>query len=548
MHYGRYQIIKEIGRGSMGVVFQAHDPQIDRLVAVKVLRTDRMESEEFVQRFLKEAKVIGRLTHRNIIAIHDVGEEQGAVYIAMEFLEGTALSEVVKGKLPNPMAVVALGVQLAETLDYAHKKGVVHRDIKPGNILVQHDGQIKITDFGIAHVDDSISMLQTQAGEIMGTPAYMSPEQVLSRPVDGRSDIFSLGIILYELCTGSRPFGAESKSLITVFNDIVELAPSEPADLVPAAPKELSRVIMKALQKDPAKRFQTGGEFAEALRHCLEVGAPPLEKGPVVSASKCSKRIAAIFCAVAVLAAAAVGFFVYSSQHTDHPASLPVAMPMVSGPSAKTMSSPAKIPAKTAPAESSSNNPKTAHLPPVAPASLEGSRSHAIPAKSHAQVASPAPVSGSNSQKTEGAGIKKAGSKSPAAAALKGGRSPEGQQQKHQRHPLRERHPAVDPVVPSGAARSSSDVPVMTVPQVEAPVSAAKPIARFAFLKVASLPQGARVYINGTHKGMTPVTVKLDFGQYQIRLLKPGYLEVERQISLEKMKEYPMVENLRPIE
>ena len=197
MNYGRHRIVKELGKGAMGVVYQAHDPQIDRLVALKVLRPDRVTTEAFLQRFMKEAKAIGRLSHPNMVIVYDVGEDHGTVYIAMEFLEGKPLNEIIQMDVFQPEEIIDLGVQVAEALDYAHRKGIIHRDIKPSNIIVQPDGQIKITDFGIAHIEDPEATQQTQAGEILGTPAYMSPEQVLSQPVDGRSDLFSLGVILY---------------------------------------------------------------------------------------------------------------------------------------------------------------------------------------------------------------------------------------------------------------------------------------------------------------------------------------------------------------
>ena len=269
MKFGRYEILCEIGRGSMGIVYQAQDPQIDRLVAVKVLRHDRVSSDAFVNRFLKEAKVIGRLSHPNIVTIYDVGEEQGNIFIAMELLEGLSLSDFLRKRNFSPKEVVELGIQITETLDYAHGKGVIHRDIKPSNIIVTPDGRIKITDFGIAHIEDSSATYQTQAGEILGTPAYMSPEQITGQPVDGRTDIFSLGIILYEMITGKRPFGGEGKTLATVFNDIMQRTPQDPIKISSSVPEGLSGLIMKALQKEPEKRFQNGRELASALKECL---------------------------------------------------------------------------------------------------------------------------------------------------------------------------------------------------------------------------------------------------------------------------------------
>ena len=323
MNYGRYEIIGEVGRGAMGVVYQARDPQIDRLVAVKVLRQDRVENEAFVRRFLKEAKVIGRLSHPHIVTIYDVGEENGNIYIAMEFLDGSSLADLIRQRRPDAREVAELGIQIAETLDYAHRKGVVHRDIKPSNIIVQKDGGIKITDFGIARVEDASSTLQTQTGEILGTPAYMSPEQVMGNPVDGRSDIFSLGVILYEMATGKRPFGGEARTLATVFTDIIQITPPEPALVSPLIGKELSRCIMKALEKDLSKRFQSGSELAEAIRKSLADGkegiprlpaAPPKKRGPAV-----------IVAALSVVAAAAVGGYLLISGNRGEKVSPPTA-------------------------------------------------------------------------------------------------------------------------------------------------------------------------------------------------------------------------------
>lgn len=306
MNYGRHRIVKELGKGAMGVVYQAHDPQIDRLVALKVLRPDRMTTEAFLQRFMKEAKAIGRLSHPNMVIVYDVGEDHGTVYIAMEFLEGKPLNELIQIDSFQSEEIIELGVQVAEALDYAHRKGIVHRDIKPSNIIVQPDGHIKITDFGIAHIEDPEATQQTQAGEILGTPAYMSPEQVLSQPVDGRSDLFSLGVILYELATGKRPFQGEN--LAAMFRMITGEEPPEPITLNPALPRELSRTIMKCLAKSPEQRFATGRELAEALRGAVRKAAPA--PAPTPPAPKPASRVL-ISSLAAVLLAGIIGFAVY---------------------------------------------------------------------------------------------------------------------------------------------------------------------------------------------------------------------------------------------
>lgn len=174
MHYGRYRILKELGKGSMGVVYQAHDPNIDRLVALKVLRRDRVSSESSMKRFQKEARAVGRLSHPGIVILYDVGEDHGAVFLSMEFIEGEPLNVALQNRSFSVEDVVELGMQVAEALEYAHCKGIVHRDIKPSNIIVQPGMRFKITDFGIAHIEDLEDTQQTRAGDLLGTPAYMS--------------------------------------------------------------------------------------------------------------------------------------------------------------------------------------------------------------------------------------------------------------------------------------------------------------------------------------------------------------------------------------
>lgn len=268
MKFGRYEIISELGKGAMGIVHLAYDPQIDRQVALKVLRKDKDISDEFVLRFLKEAKAIGRLSHANIVTVYDVGQDHDTIYITMEFLEGEPFDKVVsKGGLGHEEAINII-IQLAGALDYAHQKGVVHRDIKPSNIIFSGQESVKLTDFGIARFEDSSASLQTQAGEILGTPAYMSPEQVNGQAVDGRSDLFSLGVILYELIVGAKPF--QGNNLAAIFNAITSQEPEAPDKNNPFVSKKLSNIIMQSLAKEPGRRFQTGSEMAAALKECLQ--------------------------------------------------------------------------------------------------------------------------------------------------------------------------------------------------------------------------------------------------------------------------------------
>jgi len=302
----------------MGVVYEAHDPNLDLTVALKVLRQDRLVNDAFVKRFLSEAKALGRLDHPNIVRVYNVDEHEGTVYIAMEFIEGESLNEVVHRRPVEPGEIIEIGAVVAETLDYAHQKGIVHRDIKPGNILIRTDGRLKITDFGIAHVEDPSAAVQTQAGEILGTPAYMSPEQVLSRPVDGRSDIFSLGIVLYELCTGSRPFTGDS--LAAVFNAITQEEPPPVTALNPAVPQELSDVIRRCLRKNPDERYRSGEELSAALKAC---SAKKEEPAAAAQAGAKTRRRNIVFSIAAVLIFVIAGalsyYFISVKSGVDSP-------------------------------------------------------------------------------------------------------------------------------------------------------------------------------------------------------------------------------------
>jgi serine/threonine-protein kinase len=264
---GRYRILEHLGRGGMATVYKAHDPSIGRDVAIKFLHASLSEDAECRTRFLREARAAGGLSHPNIVVVHDVGEIEGRPYMAMEMLQGASLAEELEqNKRLMVRDVVSIGIQLARALDYAHSKGVIHRDIKPGNIMRERaNGAVKVTDFGIAHVDESASVgeQRTRVGDVIGTPQYMSPEQTRGEKLDGRSDLFSAGIVLYQMLTGVRPFRGDS--LVAIATKIAsEDAPPIPKDRTDV-PNSLRRVIDKCLAKQPAMRFQSGRELAEAL-------------------------------------------------------------------------------------------------------------------------------------------------------------------------------------------------------------------------------------------------------------------------------------------
>ncbi|MCK4704042.1 MAG: serine/threonine protein kinase, partial [Gammaproteobacteria bacterium] len=261
-----YKIEKELGRGAMGVVYLGKDPKINRKVAIKTLDYSQLSKQDintFKNRFFREAEAAGRLSHSNIVTVFDMGEEEGFAFIAMDYVSGLPLSEYTMKKALLPVKEVYRIVQIvAEALDYAHNQKIVHRDIKPGNIMYnKKNKQIKITDFGIARITDSV---KTKTGSFMGSPSYMAPEQMTGSRVDGRADIYSLGVSFYQLLTGKLPFDADSLANLAykITNEKFRPVREVRADL----PSSATRIINKALQKNPEKRFATGADMVAALK------------------------------------------------------------------------------------------------------------------------------------------------------------------------------------------------------------------------------------------------------------------------------------------
>lgn len=267
---GRYEVISELGQGAMGVVYKAKDPLIDRVVAIKTINLGLAldEKEEYEGRFYQEAKAAGRLSHPNIVTIYDVGKNDEVAYIAMEFLEGRELRDIMndEGLLPVHQ-VLDIASQVAQGLAYAHENGIVHRDVKPSNIMVVRDGHVKITDFGIARM--ASSAVRTQTGMVLGSPKYMSPEQVMGKLIDQRSDIFSLGVMLYEMLTGQAPFTGDNVNAIMY--QTLNTIPSPPNMLNPAVPEMVNFIVAKALAKGLEDRYQNAKDFADDLRSCRDM-------------------------------------------------------------------------------------------------------------------------------------------------------------------------------------------------------------------------------------------------------------------------------------
>ena len=272
---GRYELTAELGKGAMGVVYKALDPMLGRTVAIKTINMEEAEQDgqaEYEARLYQEARAAGSLNHPNVVIIHDIGKSNNLVYMAMEYVEGSELRDMLlEGQPLAPGKALDIAAQVADGLAYAHEHQVVHRDIKPANIMITPQGRAKIADFGIARMRSN--QTRTQTGVILGSPKYLSPEQVVGKRADHRSDIFSLGVILYQMLTGVTPFNGENISALMY--QITNHAPPPPSSVNARVPIMLDYIVAKALAKMPDERYQTAPEFAGDLRECaswLEAG------------------------------------------------------------------------------------------------------------------------------------------------------------------------------------------------------------------------------------------------------------------------------------
>ena len=342
---GKYNIIEMLGKGAMGVVYKALDPDIGREVAIKTIRFDITDSddEEMMGRFIREAQAAGKLDHSNIATIYDVGRENDLTYIVMQYIKGQSLQQVIANKKKfSPKEINDILIPLCDALEYAHQHGIVHRDIKPANILIDLKGKPNVVDFGVARVETSTL---TQSGMTVGTPSYMSPEQIMGKRVDNRADIFSLGVILYELATGQRPFSGGNVS--TLMYKIVNEEPPHITDVEKSLPSNYENIIEKALAKDPKDRFQSCLQFIAALKgESIDTNATVaynFDQGETIRVEKPQKKgrglvLGLSLVSIVLMGVAGVYFFVIKpnavqseltqSNASQEPPSIPAQIPV----------------------------------------------------------------------------------------------------------------------------------------------------------------------------------------------------------------------------
>lgn len=361
MKIGRYEILDEVGKGAMGTVYRARDPLIERTVAIKTVPIAqlRQEGPEAESRFLREAQSAGRLSHPNIVTIYDVGEADDLAYIAMEYLPGATLRDLMnKGPMPLDLALDA-ATQMAEALAFAHEHGVIHRDVKPANVVVTGQrGQIKLTDFGIAHL---VNRDHIYAGQMLGSPRYMSPEQAMGREIDGRSDIFSLGAVLYEMLTGQYAFDGDS--LPTIVYRVINESPVPTSKLRPQLPAELANMLARMLRKNPQARPD-----ARTLVNALHAMTPRPPLPARTPSNRISRLLALLAFGTPVGVFLLVGVAIIVIQHFLPPLAQHASVPtQPSAAEEAPQQAPEAAPNRRAPAEPPRSNRPPASTPVVEP-------------------------------------------------------------------------------------------------------------------------------------------------------------------------------------
>ena len=578
---GRYEILGELGKGAMGVVYKARDPNIGRLVALKTMRLDvhGMEAEEMLLRFKNEARAAGVLNHSNIVTIYDAGEHEGLFYIAMEFIEGVTLQKVLNAESMLPIEqVLDLSRQICAGLDYAHSHRIIHRDVKPANIMIEPDGRVKIMDFGIAKAEGAHL---TSAGQVLGTPNYMSPEQVKGRPLDGRSDLWSFGVLLYEMVTGEKPFTGQN--VTTIIYKIVNENPIPPKELDSSIHPGLSAVIQRALAKHPDQRYQKGADLVHHLVNYKSIGVETAALPADAGAAHVPKAAPAAAPAVSAPAKPAAAPASAAAPAKPAPAVAPPAAPKTppatAAPAlAKTVPkppapqaappkpvpkppAPQAAPPKPAPVPAAKAAPPKPAAPPAASDAedtlVAGSQEAPKIATAVASAKAAIPKLSANQWLLVAAGVlavvmlvvafgvyssEKSKPSAPATTAEPGTQTPQGTQSPA---PTPSAEPASgspaeqpgEPGRPAAKTKSQTPAKSLTAAATPAPVpaqpAAAAPIN--GTLRLISNPAGAKVEIDGWSEPtwLTPFnSPNLSTGQHKVVFTKAGYATETRMVEV----------------
>jgi serine/threonine-protein kinase len=558
----------------MGVVYRATDPTIGRTVALKTIRSELVGQAvggsigQLAERFRNEARAAGSLNHRNIVTIYDAGEHQGTFFIAMEYLEGTTLQKLIADRRSlRPEEVVRIGGQICEGLEFAHARGIVHRDIKPANIIITNDGTAKITDFGIAKAEQALTAQLTLTGQIVGTPDYMSPEQVKGILVDGRSDLFSLGVVLYQMSTGEKPFPGES--VTTIIYKIVHETPIAPHALDASVPAGLSAVITRSLAKSPEARFPTARAMGDALRNyrdtiytrdtaTLEMPRLPQQPATVIDTAETmrthkpgkSSRKRALVWSVLGLLIAAGALMVSPLQKRQHPPDSSMSFP---NSSSSTNSSPpsSSAPASTAmPPSEQIPTPPTPAVPSFGDLTQQATKlgqemtKGAMEEASRATQAGMAMMSGALSVTStpSGASVSVDGKSEGWMTPVNIRPVSIGAHEVRLTKPGYQTLSVTAPVTPgSGGAVKATLMPEGRANPSSAEVSGVgraqarpnKQTAATGTVVITSNPSGAKIVLEQWAEGKhTPARLTLPAGPHELVLMKDGYLPVTRAIDV----------------
>ncbi|MEW5976095.1 MAG: protein kinase [Acidobacteriota bacterium] len=552
---GRYEIVGELGRGAMGIVYRARDPVIGRFVAIKTVRLGDFSApnqlEELKARLIREAQSAGSLSHPNIITVFDVGEEDGLSYIAMELVEGVSLEQMLEeGHLFSERQLVSIAEQVADALGYAHAQNIVHRDIKPANIMLTREGRVKVADFGIAKVGSS---RLTQTGMLLGSPSYMAPEHFLGKELDGRSDIFALGVVLYELITGQPPFVGDN--LGTLSYKIVHEDPAPLLQMKPGVSPELNDIVMRMLSRNPSERFQDAQQVCQALARLKDQSSStvtstartnwrdePLKRTVTATPVRLRKRvqwarIAILF--LALVPATMIGLAVFLPDEFDrfwlHLWQIASWGPETPSP---TVTPPILPPSQPGPAESQPE-PPAQDLSPLARADEKSPEAEPQEAEDAVAVEPPSTRVQDSPEpraprETRTAIIPKGTiqvSSSPAGAQIifDGADRPEW------------RTPYTFEDVPAG--RHTLDIKqrgynterrIIVLFGTETQRVNIFLVPASGILKVTTVPPGAQVYVDGELKAeSTPTTLKLSAGPRRVTLRRQGFKDSEQVIEIE---------------